>query len=217
MKKVSQYWHKYKEQIMLGLLGFLLIAGVVQYALGLTYVLKLTPIIIALITAVMLIFWGIEPKKKVMLSFAVIIIGITVEIIGVKTGLLFGDYSYGAVLGYKILGVPFVIGITWLLVTMSAWQIALLNDSLNIYKKFALAGLLVIMFDLVLEQFAITYGLWVWVDNSVPLFNYVTWWVVSFVIFIIYHRLAPKWQPSIFVAGILPLMAIFFWLMLLIS
>lgn len=217
MKKLKIYWHKYKEQAVLIIVSIFLLAGVVQQAIGLTYVLKLTPIILATVTALMIIFWGIEPRKKVILSFIVIFIGILVETIGVKTGLLFGDYSYGLVLGFKLFGVPLAIGVTWLMVTMSAWQIATYDKSLNIYKSYTLAGLLIIMFDLVLEQFAITYGLWRWAGNTVPIYNYFSWLFVSLIIFYIYYKLSPKWQPSIFIAGILPLMSVFFWLMLIIS
>jgi putative membrane protein len=42
--------------------------------------------------------------------------GILVEIMGVNTGLLFGDYQYGAVLSPRIKQVPWVIGINWFLV-----------------------------------------------------------------------------------------------------
>ncbi|MBK7882949.1 MAG: carotenoid biosynthesis protein [Chitinophagaceae bacterium] len=43
-------------------------------------------------------------------------IGIAVEIIGVKTGFLFGNYSYGIVLGPKIQSVPILIGINWFII-----------------------------------------------------------------------------------------------------
>ena len=35
------------------------------------------------------------------------------EAIGVNTGLLFGTYEYGANLGFKIFGVPLIIGVNW--------------------------------------------------------------------------------------------------------
>ena len=37
----------------------------------------------------------------------------TVELVGTKTGMLFGDYSYGKVLGPALQGVPLIIGINW--------------------------------------------------------------------------------------------------------
>lgn len=40
----------------------------------------------------------------------------TTEIIGVNTGILFGDYAYGTVMGPKLLGVPFLIGINWFVI-----------------------------------------------------------------------------------------------------
>ncbi len=49
------------------------------------------------------------------------------EIIGVNSALLFGDYSYGSVLGLKIGGVPVLIGVTWAFVTVAAWQLVSLS------------------------------------------------------------------------------------------
>ena len=41
------------------------------------------------------------------------VVGFGAEAIGVNTGYLFGDYSYGTNLGPKFLGVSLVIGINW--------------------------------------------------------------------------------------------------------
>src|SRR5689334_23098853 len=35
------------------------------------------------------------------------------EVIGVATGAIFGAYSYGEVLGFKLLEVPLIIGLNW--------------------------------------------------------------------------------------------------------
>ena len=40
-------------------------------------------------------------------------LGFAVEVIGVATGLLFGDYSYGTGLGPKVLDVPLLMGVLW--------------------------------------------------------------------------------------------------------
>ena len=45
----------------------------------------------------------------ILLCFAV---GLSVEILGVATGLLFGNYHYGASLGFKIIDVPIVMGLS---------------------------------------------------------------------------------------------------------
>ena len=51
------------------------------------------------------------------------IIGYVTEMIGVQTGLLFGDYSYNSVLGIKFFDLPLMIGPMWALVMLSIWSV----------------------------------------------------------------------------------------------
>ncbi|MEX0635677.1 MAG: carotenoid biosynthesis protein, partial [Ferruginibacter sp.] len=62
-----------------------------------------------------LLFFTHENKNKAFISFFVIcvVVGIGVEIVGTSTGLLFGNYKYGKVLGPTIAEVPYMIGINW--------------------------------------------------------------------------------------------------------
>ncbi|MDG2208732.1 MAG: carotenoid biosynthesis protein, partial [Flavobacteriales bacterium] len=39
--------------------------------------------------------------------------GLVVEIIGVQTGWLFGNYQYGIALGLQVAGVPVILGVLW--------------------------------------------------------------------------------------------------------
>ena len=48
-----------------------------------------------------------------MICFAV---GVSVEIMGINTGILFGDYTYGDVLGFKLRDVPVLIGVNWFII-----------------------------------------------------------------------------------------------------
>ena len=214
-KRLKYYWAEYRQQTLIITSAFFLLAGVVQYALGLTYVLSLTPIVIGLLTALTVWFWDAPAKNRVYLAITAIAIGMIVEIIGVNSGLIFGNYSYGPLLGLKIFGVPLLIGITWLLVTLSAWQIVSFSN-LGKFAKIIVASGLVVMFDLVLEQFATAYSLWAWQDAVIPLKNYITWFVVGAVIVTFYAYFAKQKVPSIFGAAMLPLMALFFWLMLIV-
>lgn len=201
--------------VLLGIVALFFIAGAVQYAFGLAYVLTLTPIMLALLCIPVLLLWeGIAPRKKALLFTGVIMVGFLIELLGVHTAMLFGHYQYGDVLGYRAWGIPITIGITWFLVTLSAWQIVLFG-ALATAQRFLLAGALVVMFDLVLEQFAVAYGLWAWKGGSIPLYNYVCWFFLSQLFFFAYYYFYKRSKPSIFIAGLLPLMAIFFWLMLL--
>ena len=214
-KRLQYYWSEYRQQTLIAIVAFFLLAGVVQYALGLTYVLSLTPVVIGILAALTVWFWDAPAKNRVYLAVTAIIIGMIVEIIGVNSGLIFGNYSYGPLLGLKIFGVPLLIGITWLLVTLSAWQIVSFSN-LGKFAKIIVASGLVVMFDLVLEQFATAYSLWAWQDAVIPLKNYITWFVVGAVIVTLYEYFAKQKLPSIIGAAMLPLMALFFWLMLIV-
>lgn len=214
-KRLQHFWAEYRQQSLIAIAAFFLLAGVVQYALGLTYVLNLTPVVIGVLAALTVWFWDAPAKNRVYLATTAIFIGMIAEIIGVNSCAIFGNYSYGPLLGLKIFGVPFLIGITWLLVTLSAWQIVSFSN-LGKFAKIIIASGLVVMFDLVLEQFATAYSLWAWQDAVIPLKNYITWFLVGAIIIACYAYFAKQKLPSIFGASMLPLMALFFWLMLIV-
>ena len=52
---------------------------------------------------------------KQYIVFAVIfLVGLGIEIIGVSTKAIFGNYSYGNALGVKVFDTPLLIGMNWL-------------------------------------------------------------------------------------------------------
>ena len=65
-----------------------------------------------------LIIWTQSQKNLAFYIFFCIafVTGIVVEVIGVNTSMLFGEYQYGAILGPRIRQVPWVIGINWFIV-----------------------------------------------------------------------------------------------------
>lgn len=213
---LPEFWTLRHQLYALGGIILLLATSVVAAAFNFDTILNLTPILLAVIAAIMLVIWDAPLKRKLATLGGIIIAGYLVELIGVHTGLLFGDYSYGTIMGFRLWGVPIVIGLTWFIVTLSAWHIARFGKQSQ-QSSFLLAAGLVLMFDLLLEQFATVYGLWSWQDGSVPLYNYVCWFVLSLVAFWVYHRFTRKAEPSIFIAGQLPVLAVYFWLMILIK
>jgi glycosyltransferase involved in cell wall biosynthesis len=94
------------------------------------------------------------------------------EIVGVKTGIIFGEYSYTGNLA--ILGVPFFIPFAWIYVVKTASKLS---------NHFAITGLLSVAFDILIEEFSITTNLWSWNSSfwilEAPLENYVAWFVIG--------------------------------------
>ncbi len=106
------------------------------------------------------------------------VVGFGAEAIGVNTGYLFGDYSYGTNLGPKFLGVSLVIGINWgVLALGSASLVKRFVSSLGL--KIILSSLLMLSVDLLMEPVAIKSGFWSWGGYNVPLYNYVCWFLVA--------------------------------------
>ncbi len=106
------------------------------------------------------------------------VVGFGAEAIGVNTGYLFGDYSYGTNLGPKFLGVSLVIGINWgVLALASASLVKRFTSSLGL--KIILSSLLMLSVDLLMEPVAIKSGFWSWGGYDVPLYNYVCWFLVA--------------------------------------
>ena len=112
------------------------------------------------------------------------------EAVGVATGMVFGRYSYGEVLGTKILGVPPVIGFNWALVVLGSVMLADRflealflrrgeRGRVRLIAVTAVAGLISALFDLAMEPSAVALGYWSWEGGTIPFRNYVAWFVLS--------------------------------------
>lgn len=139
--------------------------------------------------------------------------GFIAELIGTKTGLLFGDYSYGASLGYKMYGVPLVIGINWaLLIVSSASLVNTIKTTL--FVRSVLAALLMTLLDVLIEPVAIESDFWHWTNGSIPLYNYISWFFVALPIIYAYFKLNLAETNKVFNALFI-LMILFFTILLI--
>jgi len=105
--------------------------------------------------------------------------GFLVEALGVHTGLIFGEYQYGATLGWKVIEIPLVIGANWLALIYSIGVIINRWQQSNLVKTL-LAAAVVVGLDILIEPVATRLDFWSWATISVPLQNYVAWFVISF-------------------------------------
>lgn len=109
--------------------------------------------------------------------------GFLAEVIGIKTGLIFGMYVYGPVLQPQLLGVPLAIGFAWVSMTLGAGSIAYvlvdrwLKKSLLFYAM--IVGLIMVVFDIFMEPAAVNLNYWAWTGNQIPLQNYLAWFVLG--------------------------------------
>lgn len=155
-----------------------------------TWFISMTPFTLLLMTS--LIIWNekIINRQKINYLILCFSIGFLSEWIGTNTGYLFGDYTYGTAMGFKIGGVPVLIGILWFVTVYSVGQTVLfLYNYFNtdkpraVFANFILiniAAALTTLFDYTLEPAAISLGYWEWhPDGYVPFYNYVCWYLIS--------------------------------------
>lgn len=143
------------------------------------YMARLTPL--NLLITLLLLALSVEEWTQSLLLFAggVFLGGMLVEIIGVNTGLLFGEYVYGSVMGWKIGAVPLLIGVNWLILM---YCIGVFTDTFLPAEKWVrvLAGAtLAFALDYFLEKVAIRLDFWQWRQGEVPFKNYLSWFAVS--------------------------------------
>ncbi len=174
------------------------------YAVGLTgmmipytrsYFMLITPVNLLVVTGLLFYNHGNWDVRTV-LSFTLVgILSFFVEALGVNTGLIFGEYSYGRTLGPALLNTPLMIGINWVLLVYLCHSVSVMifeklppgSIFSRLYRKapsllVAVAGgLLMVTYDIVLEPSAIKLDMWSWAGEGIPLQNYVAWFLFSFV------------------------------------
>jgi uncharacterized membrane protein len=126
-------------------------------------------------------------------------LGLAAEAAGVATGVPFGSYAYADSLGPKVIGVPLVVPLAWV---MLAYPCLLLGRWLggDRLRVAVLGGLALASWDLFLDPQMVAEGHWTWRFPEpalpgvpgVPLTNYAGWVVVSVVIVAALDRALPR-------------------------
>jgi putative membrane protein len=165
----------------------------------------------------------IKITKDYLLFFLIaFFVGMTTEVIGVNTGLLFGDYQYGQVLGPKIYGVPFIIGLNWFVIVFCSGALCkqgveLLQKKLNIKITNVAASIFVVIagatiatcFDFILEPVAIKLQFWSWEHGQIPLLNYICWFIISAILLGV-KMILKEIRINVFATSLLIIQALFF-------
>ncbi len=136
---------------------------------------------------------------------ACFVVGILVEMIGIHTGILFGNYEYGEVLGPKINGVPWLIGINWFVIVYCSGVIVTrfhnwvtgryasygrsLPSGLMLLSFVVDAAFLTVFFDWIMEPVAVELGFWTWAEGVIPAYNYLCWFIISGLLQVVFRLL----------------------------
>jgi putative membrane protein len=183
-KKIS------KEQVSIGLiLSMHLFGAIIIGNNAIENFILLTPL--NLLASLGLILWNHTTWNAVFLRISLFCFfaGLIAEMIGTNTGLIFGTYDYGKSLGFKVLNVPLMIGVNWLMLIYAA--VAAINElspKLHFVWKALFSAILMVGLDLLIEPVAMKHDFWYWKNNVIPFKNYVDWFFLSFILLLIFHR-----------------------------
>ena len=184
------------------------VSGSIGFVVNPSFFSPFTPYTLLLTCFVFLIHSPLADKKFIFAFFSIAFLGFIIEVIGVKTGFIFGKYSYGNGLGYKLLEVPLIISINWAILICAGIKIV---SSIFVNKKkvLILAALLVTGIDLIIEQVAPKLDFWQF-ENGLPgLHNYLGWIGVTFFISYFFYPIIIKGNRTVSLI-ILILQIIFF-------
>ena len=170
-----------KEKSVIILLMLIFSVGIIGHTISFTrnIMLLLTPFTLSLTSVVVFFTFFNRVNRNFYYWFVLtFILTFLLEAVGVKTGMIFGSYSYGNVLGPKLLEVPLLIGINWALIILGT---TIISSKLTKNKVLLplFAGLLAVAFDFILEPVAIGLNYWSWEGGNIPLQNYFAWFVIG--------------------------------------
>ena len=166
------------------------LVGLVGLSLPAGRELFITLMPLSLLMSFVLMLWYHRSWKPVhvVVIGAIALAGYLVEVVGVLTGEVFGEYTYGRALGLKLFATPLMIGVNWIMLVYGFH--ALLEGFRWPWSLKVLGGaVLMVVYDVIMEPVAISLDMWSWGGGAIPLQNYVAWFVIS-VVFLTVMQLA---------------------------
>ncbi|HEK19487.1 MULTISPECIES: carotenoid biosynthesis protein [unclassified Mucilaginibacter] len=132
--------------------------------------------------------------KFIAFTLLTALLGFTAEWLGVHGYWLFGHYSYGKTLGYKVLDIPLLIGVNWFLLVYAAGVCMQYTRLRSRLLRVLLGAALLVLLDWLIEPVAIRFDYWQWLDRGIPLKNYGCWFLVSGMMLFIFEAFKFKKQ-----------------------
>lgn len=150
--------------------------------------LLLTPFNLILSTLILYYHHSDFNKQFLLFSVLIFLAGFFLEVVGVKTGSVFGEYYYGSTLGFKLFDVPLVMGLNWLMLIYSA-GIIFNKLKISFVFKALLGAAALVGLDILIEPMAIHYDFWIWAAPTIPIQNFVAWFIAAFVFLCLFYKL----------------------------
>jgi len=190
---------------VIGLAGFLIPATKHIF-------IHITPLALLVTVYLLAIYHRPYTRNTLLLFLLIYFLGYFIEVVGVKTSLIFGSYEYGKALGIKVFETPLLIGLNWLYLTYISVDIMKNSFKTKPWLTIISAPLLMLIYDIVLEQVAPKMDMWSWESSSAPIKNYVAWYIIGGVFVALFEIF--KIEPNNPVAKVLFVSQFLFFFML---
>ena len=188
MKALIKTVESKKTGVGIFLLWLLHLSGLIGITAGAgDWFIPKTPLNLVLTSLVFFWVFPLDSRQKIKYTAFVFILGMAAEWVGVHTGYLFGVYSYGANLGPKLDGIPYLIGINWAILSLASGR---LSDLWNVPKpvRITIGALLMVGLDYFIERVAPVMDLWTFQGGTPPLWNYICWFGLALLFQWVYQR-----------------------------
>ena len=127
--------------------------------------------------------WGWLTSLRVAVTVA--IAGWIVELVGSRTGIPFGRYSYTTVLKPQIAGVPLTVPLAWLMMLPPAWAVGAIIGG-NRWSAILISAGAITAWDFFLDPLMVGWNCWRWKRPGrylgIPLVNFLGWFLAAVVI-----------------------------------
>ncbi len=206
-----------RQYLALAVLIILYAVGVFAFVTNWDEVIMLTPVNLMISFLAITLTNDVIDRRMVAFIVAGWTLGYGIEVIGVQTGWPFGSYYYQEVLGTKVMDTPLLIGINWLILLFCTRAVTdrFFGHYLLVFKA-GIASLLMVFLDILIEPVAISYDFWQWEASTIPLSNYIAWFVIAYILHILQYQLVRTYK-NLTAIGLFIIQVLFFGLINLIK
>ena len=202
----------HKSHVAISILLILHIVGIIGLATSFRGLVQpLTPVNLLISAALLFLNHGRWRTPHIVAVVVAFLVGFFIEVVGVHTGVVFGQYWYGPTLGPKLFQVPLMIGVNWAILVYAS-GILVSTFRLPYLARALAAALIMVGLDYLIEPMAMVLDFWQWHRETIPLRNYVGWFATAFALQLLFHKLVPPTNNKVGPA-LLAIQAAFFLLL----
>jgi bisanhydrobacterioruberin hydratase len=175
------------ETVSIALLWLFQLSGIIGISLGYkSWFIDKTPVNLSLVFFLLIINFPLSSTRYILITCLFFLVGMAVEWVGVTYGVLFGSYSYGDALGFKIVEVPILIGANWAMLVLTTGVCANAITKSRKIRVFV-GALLMLILDFFMEASAPIFDFWTFDNRVAPIENYVSWFILAFFFHVVFQ------------------------------